>query len=105
MQVATGFAVLQVVPDARRRHGAAINPASLAAISAVGSVKYVPDVGGLPEAEAVLREFPKPRDWNQDPRTICQARQDSLAAGQQLFDNFFAPAAADASQRTRRRSS
>ena len=95
VQVATGFAVLQVVPDAGGGTAAAINPASLAAISAVGSVKYVPDVGGLPEAEAVLREFPKAADWNLEPRTICQARQDSLAAGEQMFDTFFAPAAAD----------
>ena len=94
VQVATGFAVLQVVPDTGGTP-AAINPASLAAISALGNVKYVPDVGGLPEAEAVLREFPKAADWNLDPRAICQARQDSLAAGAQLFEDFFAPSAAD----------
>jgi len=94
VQVATGFAVLQVVPDTGGTP-AAINPASLAAISAVGNVKYVPDVGGLPEAEAVLREFPKAADWNMDPRVICQARQDSLAAGAQLFEDFFAPSAVD----------
>jgi hypothetical protein len=90
-QVATGFAVLQVVEDLPGSR-AAINPASLAAISAVGSVKFVPDIGGLPEAEALLRDFPKPETWSQDPRTICQVRQDSLASGQQLFENFFAPA-------------
>ncbi len=90
-QVATGFAVLQVVPDLPGSR-AAINPASLAAISAVGSVKFVPDIGGLPEAEALLRDFPKPDTWSQDPRTICQVRQDSLSTGQQLFENFFAPA-------------
>ena len=66
---------LQVCPMPEAARRPAINPASLAAISAVGSVKYVPDVGGLPEAEAVLREFPKAADWNQDPRTICQARR------------------------------
>jgi hypothetical protein len=55
-------------------------------------VKYVLDVGGLPEAEAVLREFPKQADWNQDPRAICQARQDSLESARQVFDNFFSPA-------------
>jgi tetratricopeptide (TPR) repeat protein len=94
-QVATGYAVLQIVADMAGTQ-AAINPASLAAISAVGNVKFVPDIGGLPEAEALLREYPKAEDWNQDPRTICQVRQDSLTAGQQLFENFFAPANADA---------
>lgn len=67
--VATGFAVLQVVPDLAGSP-APLNPASFAAISAVGSVKYVPDVGGLPEAEAVLRDFPKPADWNLNPRLV-----------------------------------
>jgi tetratricopeptide (TPR) repeat protein len=94
VQVATGYAVLQVLEDAAGT-AAAINPASLAAISAVGSVKYVPDVGGLPEAEAVLRDFPKAADWNETPRAICQARQDSLSTGQQVFDDFFSPAAAN----------
>jgi tetratricopeptide (TPR) repeat protein len=87
--VATGFAILQVVPETGSTPSA-INPASLAAISAVGSVKYVPDIGGLPEAEAVLRDFPKATDWNRDPRSICQARQDSLSVGVQVFDEFFA---------------
>ncbi|MFN7985263.1 MAG: peptidylprolyl isomerase, partial [Vicinamibacterales bacterium] len=90
--IATGFAVLQIVSDSASA-SAAINPASLAPISAVGSVKYVPDIGGLPEAEAVLREFPKADDWNMDPRTICQVRQDSLSTSTQLFEEFFSPAA------------
>lgn len=90
--IATGYAVLQIVSDSASA-SAAINPASLASISAVGSVKYVPDIGGLPEAEAVLREFPKADDWNMNPRTICQARQDSLSTGTQLFEEFFSPAA------------
>ena len=85
--VATGFAVLQVIPDAGSTPSA-INPASLAAISAVGSVKYVPDVGGLPEAEALLRDFPKAADWNASPATICQARQDSLTVGTHRIGAF-----------------
>lgn len=93
-QVATGFAVFQVVSDAPGTP-TALNPVSYAVISGTGSVKFVPDIGGLPEAEALLREFPKADNWNQDPRTICQARQDSLEAGTTLFENFFAPAAAD----------
>ncbi len=93
--VATGFAVLDVVADAGSTPSA-INPASLASISAVGSVKYVPDIGGLPEAEAVLRDFPKVARWNEDPQTICQARQDSLTTGVEVFERFFAREAARA---------
>ena len=45
-------------------------------------MKYVIDVSGLLEAEAVLQAFPKPPDWNQDPLTICQTRRKSLASSQ-----------------------
>jgi tetratricopeptide (TPR) repeat protein len=93
--VATGFALIQVVPDSGEARASAINPASLAAISAVGGVKYAPDIGGLPEAEALLRDFPKAAAWNEDPRAICQVRQDSLSAGQDLFESFLSPAAAE----------
>lgn len=97
--VATGFAVFFVVGDAPGTP-TPINPVSFAAISGAGAVKFVPDIGGLPEAEALLREFPKAEAWNQSPRAICQARQDSLSAGQDLFEQFFAPAN-DAVSRTR----
>ena len=89
VQIPTGFAVFQVVSDANPADGNPFSPASIAALSATGDVKYVLDVGGLPEAEAILRDFPKSADWNQDPRSICQARQDSLTAGVQTFDAFF----------------
>ncbi|MFN8067100.1 MAG: FG-GAP-like repeat-containing protein [Vicinamibacterales bacterium] len=89
-QVATGFAIFQVVSDAPGTP-TPINPVSFATIAGVGAVKFVPDIGGLPEAEALLREFPKGADWNTTPQGICQARQDSLSAGQDLFERFFAP--------------
>jgi len=93
VQIPTGFAVFQVVNDEAPAYSNPFSAASIAASAAVGSVKYVPDIGGLSEAEAVLRDFPKPAGWNQDPRAICQARQDSLSIGVQTFDTFFSPEA------------
>jgi hypothetical protein len=55
-------------------------------VTAIGSIKYVFNVGGLGEANASLNLFPKPADWNQDPRTICQMRTQSLAAIQQSLE-------------------
>src|SRR5262249_50887757 len=43
------------------------------------------------EAATVLRESNKPANWNQNPRSICQTRVDSLTSGRQPFDNFFSP--------------
>jgi tetratricopeptide (TPR) repeat protein len=56
-----------------------------------GAVKYTLDVGGLPEAEAVLRAFEKPTGWDQDPRVICDIRRASMADAQQTFERFFRP--------------
>ena len=62
IQIPTGFAFLKVVEqeevDLTNRRAA--DPTGLPALAAGGSVKYVLDVGGLPEAEAILRGFPKP---------------------------------------------
>jgi tetratricopeptide (TPR) repeat protein len=88
VQIPTGFAFIRVEHDSNQL--AATKPLSQALL-ATGSVKYVLDVGGLPEAETVLREYPKPSTWNQDPRTSCQTRVDSLAAGRLPFDDFFSP--------------
>ena len=90
VQVPIGFAILKVESDSgiSSQSTAVAPPAGLAS---TGSVKYVIDVGGLPEAETVLREYQKPVDWNQDPITICQTRRASLAAGRKPFDDFFSP--------------
>ena len=45
-------------------------PASLATRA---NVKYVIDVSGLVEAEAILQAFPKAKDWNQSPDAIARA--------------------------------
>jgi tetratricopeptide (TPR) repeat protein len=88
VQVPTGFAFIRVEHDSNQ--AGPTRPLSQALL-ATGSVKYVIDVGGLPEAETVLREYAKPATWNLDPRTICQTRIDSLAAGRRPFDDFFSP--------------
>ena len=66
VQIPTGFAILKVVDDTdpANRNMNAATPATLATEA---SVKYVIDVSGLLEAEAVLQAFPKPTDWNQNP--------------------------------------
>jgi tetratricopeptide (TPR) repeat protein len=88
VQIPTGFAFFRAEHDSNQ--SAPARPLSQALL-ATGSVKYVIDVGGLPEAETVLREYTKPANWNQDPRTICQTRIDSLAVGRLPFEDFFSP--------------
>jgi tetratricopeptide (TPR) repeat protein len=90
VRLPTGFAVVRVeaVPgSAAGAPGVAANPV----VAAAGAVKYTLEVGGLPEAEAVLREFDKPVAWDQDPRTICDVRRASMADAQRAFEQFFRP--------------
>jgi hypothetical protein len=85
IRIPTGFAVVKVVPRADAGNSNASSVAN-PGVAAVGSVKYVLDVGGFAEASALLGQFPKPADWNQDPRTICAIRQQSLAAAQETME-------------------
>ena len=89
-QIPTGFAILKVVDDTDPANRS-MNAATPATLATEASVKYVIDVSGLLEAEAVLQAFPKPTDWNQDPPTICQIRRESLASSQTLLEAFLSP--------------
>jgi len=91
VRIPTGFAVLKVVEDAGPA-GISMNAATPSTPAADANVKYVIDVSGIVEAEAVVRTFPKPDGWNQDPRAICQVRRDSLAASQKTLEEFLSPA-------------
>jgi len=90
VRIPTGFAILKVVEDTdpANTNMNAANPASLATDA---SVKYVIDVSGLVEAEALLQAFPKPAGWNLNPLAICPVRRQSLAASQRSLEDFLSP--------------
>jgi tetratricopeptide (TPR) repeat protein len=87
VQIPTGFAILKVVDDTDPAN-ISMNATTPGTLATQASVKYVIDMSGLVEAEALLQAFPKPADWNQDPRQICQARRESLAASQRSLEDF-----------------
>ncbi len=87
VRIPTGFAILKVVDDTDPAN-INMNAAAPGTLATETSVKYVIDVSGIVEAEALLRAFPKPADWNQDPRQICQGRRESLAASQKSLEDF-----------------
>ena len=90
VQIPTGFAILKVVDDTDPANRS-MNAATPATLATAAGVKYVIDVSGLLEAEAVLQAFPKPTDWNQDPPTMCQMRRQSLASSQASLEGFLSP--------------
>jgi tetratricopeptide (TPR) repeat protein len=90
VQIPTGFAILKVIDDTDPANRS-MNAATPATLATEASVRYVIDVSGLLEAEAVLQAFPKPPDWNQDPQTICQMRRKSLASSRTSLEGFLSP--------------
>src|SRR5712691_5734313 len=87
VQIPTGFAILKVVDDTDPAN-TNMNGAIPATLATEASVKYVIDVSGLVETEAVLQAFPKPADWDQNPRAICEARRESLASSERSLEDF-----------------
>ena len=90
VRIPTGFAILKVV-DETDPVNINMNGSTPASLATRASVKYVIDVSGLLEAEAILQAFPKANDWNQSPTAICQARRQSLAASERSLDEFLSP--------------
>ena len=60
-------------------------------IVATGGVKYMLSVDGLGEMIAALQAFPKPDDWNQDPRSICRTRVDAVADAMASMERALLP--------------
>ena len=73
--VPTGYALVQRIEAAS---GATVRGAEVLALSAVSSVKATISVDGFTESETALRNLEKPADWNQDPRLICEFRQQGV---------------------------
>ena len=90
--IPTGFAILTVIPDAAAPPAGAPAPSALnQGIVATGGVKYMLSVDGLGEMIAALQAFPKPDDWNQDPRSICRTRVDAVADAMASMERALLP--------------
>ncbi len=87
VRIPTGFALFKVEEDDPAEEAAAVS----AALAASGAVKYVYDVGGFTDARASLDTLDKPAGWNMDPRSICEARTQSLAATRASVEAYLAP--------------
>ena len=90
VRIPTGFAILKVV-DETDPTNINMNGATPSSLATRAGVKYVIDVSGLVEAEAILQAFPKANDWNQSPTAICQARRQSLTSSERSLDDFLSP--------------
>lgn len=75
--IPSGYAILKVMQGGDE----STNPEASRdfAMAATGTIKYVSEVGGLADAEAVINGFPKTPGWNSDPHVVCDLRRKSIA--------------------------
>jgi hypothetical protein len=92
VRVPLGYAIVTVVPAPPR--GGAPGVTDVPGLAATGAVRTMLALDGLGEAETALNNFRKPDDWNQDPRTICELRQASVASVVTSLTALLAPGSA-----------
>jgi cytochrome oxidase Cu insertion factor (SCO1/SenC/PrrC family)/tetratricopeptide (TPR) repeat protein len=81
MPAGRGYAIFKRLGDHDEAIPTSMSTASALPLSGRAVVREPPNTSGLVNVEAAFRNFPKAPGWNLDPRSICAARRDMLAAG------------------------
>jgi len=90
--ISSGYAILQVLPLESVTQMEQANRDRAAAVSALGSIKYTPNVSGIGEAESALFRSPKPAGWGQDLKQVCESRKQTLANATRKMEALLDPA-------------
>jgi len=91
VHIPEGYAILKVLPPDSVVQMENSNRNRLAAVSALGSVKYTPNVSGIGEAESALFRSAKPPGWDQDLKMVCESRKQTLANATRRLEDLLAP--------------
>jgi hypothetical protein len=103
--VGSGYVILKVLPGNPPAVGQGMGPghetvgqgmgpgtAPALLVTGTGAIVYPADVAGQVLADMLLQNFPKPANWGQDLRGICDVRTESLALGIARLEEIFDPA-------------
>jgi hypothetical protein len=90
LQLPTGFAIVQRAepPSASGSYG---RGNEVLALSSVGDVKFTLSVDGFSEAGTAVNNIDKPANWNEDPRLICEYRQQAVDRVNGALSKVLAP--------------
>lgn len=94
--ISAGYAILKVLSPEAVSETESASRGRTAALSAIGSIKYTPNVSGIGEAESALFRSPKPPGWGQDLKQICESRKQTLANATKRMEDLLAPSNAAA---------
>jgi tetratricopeptide (TPR) repeat protein len=106
VHIPSGYAILKIMEEEGKPAAKDVDTARNFALAATGTIKYVPQLDGLGEANAAISQFSKPAGWNKDPNTVCEFRNKSLegtiSAAKELLardpEHFSGPKPIDAMQ-------
>ena len=76
VQMPNGFAILKILPTAPPLTD--IDPKRISSLIGTGAIRYGAPLSGQVEANAIMRQFPKPEGWNRDLQQVCSLRKESL---------------------------
>jgi hypothetical protein len=88
LTVPTGYALVQRIDPASVATGA-----GALALSAAGGIRATISVDGLSELQTSLNQVEKPAAWNEDPRLLCDYRQQALDRMKTALSTNLAPEA------------
>ncbi len=100
IKVPTGFAILKVLLPNDSGGDRAANPARIQPLTATGTVRYAPNVGGKNEADLAFRSLPKPEGWSQDLIGLCSIRKKSVSTMIDQLETNLRPSNAGGQDRT-----
>jgi tetratricopeptide (TPR) repeat protein len=86
-----GYTILRVMETATGKGEKDADPARSLSLKVTGTIRYVLDVDGLNEAEALLLLSAKDGDWNADPLAVCGKRKESVAKAIDRLKIFLSP--------------
>jgi len=91
VHIPSGYAILKVLSPNSIAEMETATRQRVAALSALGSIRYTPNVSGIGEAESALFRSPKPPGWDQNLRQICETRQQTYANAVKRMEDTLAP--------------
>lgn len=86
VQLPSGFAVMKVLPVAPRTSD--LNPNRISSLVATGDIRLGAQVSGLSDANAAFQDYPKPEGWKRDFQSVCNIRNESLAAAKNSLQGY-----------------
>jgi tetratricopeptide (TPR) repeat protein len=100
IKVPTGFAILKVLSADDSAGDKIANLARIQPLTATGTVRYTPSVGGKNEADLAFRSLPKPEGWSQDLTGLCSIRKKSVSIMIDQLETNLRPSNAGGQDRT-----